>query len=64
MTQKRNKSLKRDYRYPSGHKLTDGYGSWHCPCCNPFGCSPRKMKKKARRIVRRMVKQEIRRMFE
>lgn len=33
--------------------------SWHCPCCNPYGCSVRKMKRKARRFVRRKEKQNL-----
>lgn len=48
-------SLKRDYL--GIVKLDGGYGGWSCPCCNPYGCSPRKMKRKARRFVRRKHKQ-------
>lgn len=44
-------SLKKDYKGKS--KLEDGHGGWRCPCCNPYGCSPRKMKHKARRRMRR-----------
>lgn len=37
-------------------KLHGGPGGWHCNCCNPFGCSTRKMKPKARRLYRRVTK--------
>ncbi len=36
--------------------VSDGYGGWHCPCCNPYGTTTRKMKKKAHRTVRRKEK--------
>jgi len=41
-------------------KLNGGPGGWHCPCCNPMGCSPRKMKAKARRMTRHINKQKLR----
>jgi hypothetical protein len=41
-------------------KLNAGPGGWGCPCCNPFGCSPRKMKHKARRMIRHINKQNLR----
>jgi hypothetical protein len=41
-------------------KLNAGPGGWHCPCCNPFHCHPRKMKAKARRMVRHINKQNLR----
>lgn len=51
-------SLKKDYH---GHSKTiDGFGGWKCVCCNPFHCSPRKMKPLARRLVRRVNKQALR----
>lgn len=50
-------SLKKDYRNVA--KLRDGPGGWYCTCCNPFNCSPRKMKIKARRIYRHVMKREI-----
>ena len=52
-------SLKKDYKRASGGKLLDGYGGWHCPCCNPYNCSPRKMKPLARRRLRRTNKQNL-----
>lgn len=51
-------SLKKDYL---GHNKTiDGVGGWKCACCNPFHCSPRRMKPLARRLVRRVNKQALR----
>ncbi len=41
-------------------KLNGGPGGWRCPCCNPMGCSPRKMKAKARRMTRHINKQNLR----
>ncbi len=46
-------SLKKDYRKAHCGKVIDGFGGWHCPCCNPYGTNPRKMKPLARRRVRR-----------
>lgn len=44
-----------------GHKkLNGGPGGWSCPCCNNYGCSPRHMKARARRLVRRVTKQTLR----
>jgi len=40
-------------------KMSGGPGGWQCPCCNPFGCSVRKMKPLARRRLRRVSKQVI-----
>ena len=40
-------------------KLHAGPGGWYCICCNPYRCSPRNMKMKARRVVRRVNKQRI-----
>lgn len=48
-------SLKKDYKHVK--KLNAGPGGWHCPCCNPMGCSSRKMKVRARRMLRRVTKQ-------
>lgn len=47
-------SLKKDYL--GINKVQDGYAGWKCPCCNPFGMSPRKMKPRARRIMRHVSK--------
>mgnify|MGYP006931609950 CR=1 FL=1 len=52
-------SLKRDYVKVQCGKMRDGPGGWQCPCCNPFGCSPRKMKPLARRRLRRNRKQNL-----
>lgn len=52
-------SLKKDYIKAKCSKVSDNYGGWHCPCCNPYGCSVRKMKKLARRRVRRTTKIEF-----
>lgn len=49
--------LKKDYIGVA--KLQEGPGGWKCRCCNPYGCSPRKMKAKARRRVRRTSKVSI-----
>lgn len=43
-------------------KLRGGPGGLRCPCCNPYGCSPRKMKPKARRFVRRKLKEDIKKL--
>lgn len=51
-------SLRKDYKGIA--KLNAGPGGWHCNCCNPFGCNPRKMKPLARRHVRRVFKQMTR----
>ncbi len=51
-------SLKKDYH--SHNKTIDGVGGWKCACCNPYNCSPRKMKPLARRLVRRVNKQALR----
>ena len=51
-------SLKKSYL--KHKKLRSGPGGWGCPCCNPYSCSPRRMKKLARRLVRRVSKQETR----
>lgn len=50
-------SLKKDYR--SVKKLNAGPGGWRCGCCNPMGCSPRKMKVRARRMLRHVSKQNV-----
>lgn len=47
-------SLKKDYI--GTKKLCAGPAGWRCPCCNPFGCAPRRMKARARRMVRRAAK--------
>lgn len=47
------------YRQYAG-KAVSGPKGWYCPCCNPFGCHPRNMKKKIRRSARRRFRQEIR----
>lgn len=52
------RTLKRNYR--GVKKLSGGPGGWHCPCCNPYDCAPRNMKRKARRLVRRTSKQLLR----
>lgn len=49
--------LKKDYK--SKGKLNGGPGGWRCPCCNPYHTSPRKMKAKARRRLRRTTKGEV-----
>jgi hypothetical protein len=49
--------LKKDYR--GVKKLCKGPGGWKCPCCNPFGRSPANMKPQARRLLRRVKKQEF-----
>lgn len=51
-------SLKKDYL--GTHKLNAGPGGWRCPCCNPYGRSPRKMKAQAHRLLRRVSKQALR----
>lgn len=51
-------SLKKNYR--SSKKLNGGPGGWDCPCCNNYGCLARHMKARARRLVRRVAKQELR----
>lgn len=38
-------------------KLRGGPGGWHCPCCNKYQTSARRMKTKARRLVRRKQRQ-------
>lgn len=55
----RNKSFKRDYLRSDCSKLADNHGGWYCPCCNPYGCHPRSMKKLARRRFRRVSKQRV-----
>lgn len=50
-------SLKNQYRKAGCGKLGSGPGGWRCRCCNPFGCSPRRMKPLARRTLRRVEKQ-------
>lgn len=49
-------ALKRDYLGIS--KLYEGYGGWRCPCCNPYGTSPRRMKVRARRLARHIAKRK------
>ncbi|MHA2279963.1 MAG: hypothetical protein ACXAC5_03680 [Promethearchaeota archaeon] len=49
-------SLKRDYR----GKHT-GPGGVACPCCNEYGCHPRKMKALSRRKKRRIEWEETKR---
>lgn len=51
---KRN-NLKRDYR----GVIDDGIAGWHCSCCNPYGMSPRRMKPKARRAARHIMKARL-----
>lgn len=50
-------SLKKDYL--DTPKLNGGPGGWRCACCNPYGCNPRLMKAKARRLIRRANKQAL-----
>lgn len=61
MKSKTHSTLAKDYR--GINKIETGYGGWRCPCCNPFSTEPRKMKVKARRIMRhvseRMWRMEI-----
>ena len=52
-------SLKHDY-FGKSLKLDGGPGGWRCSCCNRYGCSPRKMKARARRLVRRVDKLALR----
>ena len=40
-------------------KLHYGPGGVACQCCNPYNCHPRKMKKLARRLVRRVEKNNM-----
>lgn len=40
-------------------RLRSGPGGIGCPCCNPYGCHPRNMKHRARRLVRRKTRQAI-----
>jgi len=49
-------SLKRDYTKGPCKKLCGGPGGWQCQCCNPYFCSPRKMKVQARRRLRHVGK--------
>ena len=49
-------SLKKDYLGIT--KLGESYGGWDCPCCNPFRMSPRKMKARARRMMRHIQKRK------
>jgi hypothetical protein len=49
--------LKRDYKGLG--KMDSGPGGWHCPCCNSYGTSARKMKPLARRRLRRVSKQRL-----
>lgn len=49
--------LARDYRH--NKKLQGGPGGWYCSCCNPFRCSPRRMKPLARRLARRTTKHRL-----
>jgi hypothetical protein len=39
--------------------LLGGPAGWHCKCCNPYKCHPRKMKPLARRLYRRVSKQNF-----
>lgn len=59
VTRKKGKTLKSQYRKPYLAKLADGAGGWHCPCCNKYRCSANKMKKRARRMVRRVERQNL-----
>ena len=52
-------SLKKDYVRSNCAKLAENYGGWDCPCCNPYGCSKRNMKKLARRRLRRVSKNNL-----
>lgn len=36
-----------------------GPGGISCPCCNPYGTHPRKMKKNVKRTNRRKAKQNL-----
>ena len=56
MKSRTHSTLARDYR--GIVKLDGGYGGWRCPCCNPFSAETRKMKTKARRIMRHITKRE------
>jgi hypothetical protein len=51
-------TLKSDYKVARG-KMKEGPGGWHCNCCNPYDCHPRKMKPLARRRLRRILKQNL-----
>ena len=51
----KKKGLSKEYKGIT--KLNGGPGGWRCSCCNPYNCEPRKMKRKARRLVRRKMKQ-------
>ena len=37
-----------------------GYGGIKCTCCNKWGVHPRKSKRLERRMIRRVIKQEVR----
>jgi len=54
--------LKKDYK--GINKLKGGPGGWHCPCCNPYHCHPRNMKRKASRLARRKRKQNLSKEWE
>jgi len=56
---KRFSGAKRHYSSVSKKCGSGGPGGWHCPCCNKYGCSPRKMKPKVRRTARRIMKQQL-----
>jgi hypothetical protein len=46
--------------YKGVKKLVTGPGGIGCPCCNPYGVCPNKMKVPSRRLTRRVKKQEFR----
>ena len=54
MKARTHSTLAKDYK--GIPKVDSGYGGWRCPCCNPFSTEPRKMKVKARRIMRHVSK--------
>lgn len=41
-------------------RTLNGYGGIKCPCCNKWGVHPRKSKPLERRMIRRVVNEEIR----
>ena len=40
-------------------RTLNGYGGIKCPCCNRWGCSPRKSKPLEKRLIRRKIRQKI-----
>jgi hypothetical protein len=51
-------SNKKDYAECKKLGNSPSSAGWKCPCCNPYGKQPRKMKKEAHRLLRRVVKQK------